>query len=76
MKKQLNLNQYHRYQGKVLTAHKEIPYDIQLSTRLILDELCFNWNKAYFEREINRSIDEKNKAAFLALSKQYKHYIV
>lgn len=76
MKKQMNFNQYHRYQGKVLKAHKEIPYEIQLKTRLMLDELCFNWNKAYFEREINRSIDENNKEAFLVLSEQYKDYII
>lgn len=75
MKKQKTVFRYYRYEGNVLHARREIPYELRLSSRMILDELCFNWNKARLEAAINSSIDERNEEKFLQLSKEYKHYI-
>ena len=73
-KQQLNYR-YCRYDGKELQAKREIPFEIKLSSRLILDELCYSWNKAKMEEAINIAIDQGNKDIFMNLSKQYKQYI-
>lgn len=75
MKKQKKIYHYHRYNGKLLKARREISYDIQMTTRLILDELCFNWNKRVLQEAIDRSIDEGNKTEFMTLSKTYKLFV-
>lgn len=75
MKKQKMIYRYYRYDGSVLHAKREIPYELKLSSRFILDELCFNWNKEKLEAAINRSIDTGNKQEFIKLSKAYSHYI-
>ena len=75
MKKQKMIYRYYRYDGAVLHAKREIPYELKLASRFILDELCFNWNKENLEAAINRSIDTGNKQKFLKLSKAYRHYI-
>ncbi|GGB51391.1 IDEAL domain-containing protein [Virgibacillus dakarensis] len=75
MKKQKVVYRYYRYDGNLLHAKREIPYELKLSSRLLLDELCFNWNKAQLEAAINKSIDEGNKTEFIKLSEEYKHFI-
>ncbi|WP_077324963.1 IDEAL domain-containing protein [Virgibacillus siamensis] len=75
MKKQKIVYRYVPYQGITIHARKEIPFELQLSSRLLLDEICFNWNKERLERAINTSIDAGNKEVFLALSEQYRQYI-
>lgn len=75
MKKQKMIYRTIRYDGKVLHAKREISYEIKLSTRLLLDELCFIKNKDMLEDKINRSIDEGDELTFKKLSKQYKQYI-
>ncbi|MCT2535536.1 IDEAL domain-containing protein [Aquibacillus koreensis] len=57
-----------------IAAKREISYEIKLASKLILDELCFNWNKARLEEEINESIDSNDKEKFLKLSKKYQLY--
>ncbi|WP_226037998.1 IDEAL domain-containing protein [Aquibacillus saliphilus] len=57
-----------------IVAKREISYEIKLASKLLLDELCFNWNKAKLEEQINDSIDSNDKKTFLDLSKQYQHY--
>lgn len=76
MKKQKRTFRCFRYDGVVLYAKREIPYEIKLYSKLILDELCFNSNKSMLESAINRSIDEGNEEDFLKLSKQYKRYLM
>lgn len=66
---------YYRYDGEVLQAKREIPFEVKLSSRLILDELCYTWNKAKIEDAINTAIDQRNKEEFINLSKRYKQYI-
>lgn len=75
MKKQKLVYRYFRYDGNVLHAKREIPYELKLSSRLLLDELCFSWNKAHLESAINHAIDEGNKEKFMKLSKEYKHFV-
>jgi len=75
MKKQKANYRYLRYEGHTLKARREISYEIKLSSRLILDELCFKWNKQQIEFAINRSIDTGNKELFLTLSEKYKSFL-
>ncbi|RFA35207.1 hypothetical protein CAI16_08840 [Virgibacillus dokdonensis] len=75
MKKQKIVYQFFRYNGKKVKAKREITFELRLSSRLLLDEICFNYNKAYLEKQINRSIDEGNKSEFLKWSKAYKTFL-
>ncbi|MGM8213669.1 IDEAL domain-containing protein [Virgibacillus sp. W0430] len=75
MEKQKVSYRYHRYEGKQIAARREIPYEIRLSSRLILDELCFKYNKEMLETEINAAIDKGSVDAFQKLSKSYSQYI-
>ncbi|MFD2042796.1 hypothetical protein ACFSTA_00570 [Ornithinibacillus salinisoli] len=75
MKKEKVIFRYHPYDGKVLQARREIPYEIKLTARLLLDEICFNWNKAQLEAKLNSSIEKGNKEAFSELRKAYLDYI-
>jgi len=75
VKKQKLIYRYYRYSGNVLHARREIPYELKLTTRLLLDELCFNWNKKRLEENINRAIDAGDKQTFLDLSEKYRHFI-
>ena len=75
MKKQRNNYRFSRYEGQALKAQREISYEIKLSSRLILDELCFKWNKQRLLAAINQSIDTSNEEDFLKLSKVYQLYI-
>ncbi|SDM01399.1 MULTISPECIES: IDEAL domain-containing protein [Sediminibacillus] len=58
-----------------IVARREISYEIKLATKLLLDELCFNWNKSRLEAQINNSIDASDREAFLSLSEQYQSYV-
>ncbi|NBJ69119.1 MULTISPECIES: IDEAL domain-containing protein [Clostridia] len=75
MKKQKIVFQFYRYNGKRIKAKREITFELRLSSRLLLDEICFNYNKALIEEQINRSIDEGNKDDFFKWSKAYKTFI-
>lgn len=75
MKKQKVLYRFHRYDGNVLHAKREIPYELKLTSRLLLDTLCFNWNKTQLEAAINHSIDTGDQKEFADLCETYKHYI-
>lgn len=75
MEKQKLICRFLPYEGKVIAAKREIPYEIKLSSRLILDELCFQYNKKTLEKAINVAIDTGRSDAFQELSKSYSHYI-
>src|SRR5699024_7827917 len=36
---------YYRYYGKPNNAKRDLPYEIKMTSRLLLDALCFEWNK-------------------------------
>jgi uncharacterized protein YpiB (UPF0302 family) len=67
--------EFRRYEGESLQAKREIPYEIRLQAQLILDELCFEWNKKMLEKQLNESIDTNNKKEFMRLSQLYKQYL-
>ncbi|MFD2655102.1 MULTISPECIES: IDEAL domain-containing protein [Gracilibacillus] len=69
------LKVFHMNSKSVLRARREIPYEIRLASQLVLDDLCFTWNKARLEEEINQSIDDNNKETFKKLSETYNSYI-
>lgn len=75
MKKQKTVYRCSRYEGKILYAKKEVSFELKLSSRLFLDELCFNWNKKKLKASINNAIDTGDREAFNKLSKEYKHFI-
>ncbi|WP_407272924.1 hypothetical protein [Radiobacillus sp. PE A8.2] len=60
--------------GSKIVAKREIPFEIKLAAKLILDDLCFSWNKTHLETKINESIDKMDKEGFMILSKQYQPY--
>jgi len=74
MKKQLTNYQLVCYVGKPLKAIREIPYEMQLTAQLILDELCFRWNKNRLETLIDQAIEQNDRERFLELSETYKAY--
>ncbi len=69
------LKKFDKNQQPVLNAKREIPFEIRLASQLVLDDLCFSWNKARLEEGINQSIDDNNKEAFETLSKTFSSYI-
>ncbi|WP_058308286.1 IDEAL domain-containing protein [Gracilibacillus massiliensis] len=69
------LRKFDKNEQLVLKAKREIPFEIRLASQLVLDDLCFSWNKARLEEDINQSIDENNKEAFETLSKTFNSYI-
>ncbi|WP_067730720.1 IDEAL domain-containing protein [Oceanobacillus damuensis] len=75
MKKEKIVYRFYRYQGKEWRAKREIPYELRLFARLIMDELCFNWNKARLEEEINISLENGHKDQFINLSEEFKHFV-
>ncbi|MEW9675058.1 IDEAL domain-containing protein [Lentibacillus sp. L22] len=75
MKKQKLVYKYFRYTGDMIHAKREIPYELRLASRMLLDELCFNWNKAHLEAAINQAIDNGDEVEFLRLSEKYKQFV-
>jgi DNA gyrase/topoisomerase IV subunit A len=75
MKKEKVIYRFYPYEGNVLKAKREISFEIQLSSRLILDEICFNWNKKMLEEKINDSIQDNNKEEFSRARESYLQYI-
>lgn len=75
MKKQKKVYSFFRYEGYPFYARKEIPYEFGLQAQLILDEICFNWNKQQLLNKIHQSFETSNRDAFLSLSEEYKQFI-
>ncbi|WP_047982525.1 hypothetical protein [Ornithinibacillus contaminans] len=75
MKKEKVIYRFCPYEGKVLNARREISFEIRLSSRLLLDELCFNWNKQVLEKKLNNSIEKGNIEEFRSVREQYLQYI-
>ncbi|MEI3614321.1 IDEAL domain-containing protein [Pseudogracilibacillus sp. SO30301A] len=75
MKKEKVNYKFFRYDGKVLLAKKEIPYEMKLTARLILDQLCYTWNKKQLQKQLNEALDNEEKEEFNKLSESYKSFI-
>ncbi|MDY0395993.1 IDEAL domain-containing protein [Virgibacillus halophilus] len=75
MKKEKVIYRFNRYIGKTLYAKKEMPFEISLNSRMLLDELCFKENKKRLEQQLNTALDQGNAEAFHKLSEAYKQYV-
>ncbi|MEN2767746.1 IDEAL domain-containing protein [Ornithinibacillus xuwenensis] len=75
MKKEKVIYRFCPYEGKVLNAKREISFEIRLASRLLLDELCFKWNKKMLEEKINDSIEKGNREEFASVREEYLNYI-
>lgn len=64
-----------RYEGGVINARRATPYEIQLTSRIMLDNLCFTWNKKQLQKRIDKALDLGQKEKFMKLSEEYKQYI-
>jgi len=74
MKKQKLNYRFYRYEGKMLLAKNETPFEIKLASRMILDQLCYEWNKKYLQQKINDAIDSGDEHAFNKYGKLYRNY--
>ncbi|HLQ82928.1 MAG TPA: IDEAL domain-containing protein [Pseudogracilibacillus sp.] len=52
----------------------ETPYHMQLTARLALDEVCYEWNETYLLKQINHALDTSNKELFNEYSLKYKKF--
>ncbi|WP_163537156.1 IDEAL domain-containing protein [Gracilibacillus sp. YIM 98692] len=78
MKKEKVIYRLKSFEGtarKRINARREIPYELKLASQLVLDELCFHWNKARLEEELNESIDQNDQTKFKELSEEYQNYV-
>lgn len=75
MKKEKLIYKYKRYEGNVSSARKEIPFEFRLTSRMILDEICFQYNKQIIETSINQAIADDNKEKFMKSSEAFKQFI-
>ncbi|MFC2947929.1 IDEAL domain-containing protein [Virgibacillus sediminis] len=75
MKKEKTLYRFLRYKGKQIEAKKEIPFELKMTSRLVLDELCFNWNRKHVEDKIDDTLTSGDKQEFARWSEVYKEYI-
>ncbi|HLR62103.1 MAG TPA: IDEAL domain-containing protein [Lentibacillus sp.] len=75
MNQQKMTYQLYRYAGKAMKAKRDVPFELKLSAQLVLDEMCFSWNKQKLESAINHAIDTGDREKFVQLSKEYRHYI-
>lgn len=53
----------------------EMPYHMQLTARLVLDNLCYKWNKTYLLKRINYALETSNKQLFHEYSSKYKKFM-
>ncbi|MFD1361364.1 IDEAL domain-containing protein [Lentibacillus salinarum] len=75
MKKQKMTYQLYRYTGTAIKATREVPFELKLSAQLLLDEVCFNWNKQRLETAINHAIDTGDREQFKQLCEEYRSFI-
>ncbi|KGX85303.1 IDEAL domain-containing protein [Pontibacillus litoralis] len=59
---------------KKVTAKKEVAFELKLASVLVLDELCYMWNKHHIEAQLNDAIDQQDKERFMELSELYKPF--
>lgn len=74
MKKEKLIYRFYRYDGKMLLAKKETPFEIKLTARLVLDSLCYNWNKKQLLQELDKAIDHGDEQNFKQLSQAFRNF--
>lgn len=58
----------------VIHAKKEITFEMKLATKLLLDELRYEWIKARLQQLIDEALDRGDRDAFIQLSELYVTY--
>ncbi|MBM7551125.1 IDEAL domain-containing protein [Thalassobacillus pellis] len=62
------------FRDKTIYAKRELSFGLQLASRLILDELSYQFNKTRLDAEINDAIEMEDRDRFDRLSKEYVPY--
>ncbi|UOQ92719.1 IDEAL domain-containing protein [Halobacillus shinanisalinarum] len=62
------------FRNREITAKRELSFGIQLASRLLLDQLSFQFNKERLDKQINSAIDNNDREEFDRLSEQYQFY--
>lgn len=75
MKKHKVIYRFNRYDGEVLLAKIEIPFEMKLQATLILDQLCYSWNKKQLQKQLDDALARGDEKQFEELSKAYRNYI-
>lgn len=75
MKKEKVVLMFFRYDGKPVQAKREVPFEMRLQARMILDEMCFQYNRARLEENLNKALEERNKSVFVEYSEALKEFI-
>ncbi|HEY4600062.1 MAG TPA: IDEAL domain-containing protein [Cerasibacillus sp.] len=75
MNKEKTIYRFKRYQGNRVQAKREISFEMMLSARLLLDEICFQRNKEQLMTAIDTAIESGDQEMFQTLSEFYKQYV-
>lgn len=75
MKKEKVPYTFSRYDGKPVQANKELPFEMRLQARLMLDEICFLYNKKMLEKYLNKALIDGNKEEFMEYSDRYREFL-
>jgi len=75
MKKEKVVFNFNRYDGKMLLAKNEISFDIQLTSRLLLDQLCYEFNKQQLQKRLDEALIKGDEKLFKELSVEYRQYL-
>ncbi len=68
-----HLQRFDRNPVKVIQARREISSEIRLAAKMVLDDICFQGNKARLDEAINQALDQSNEEAFQTLTKEYRY---
>lgn len=74
MKKHLPNQHINKSQKNQFDTIKEAPFEVAITARLILDDICYRWNKKQLQHEINEALDKGDYEAFMELSEKYRAY--
>lgn len=75
MKKEKVVMIFFRYDGKPVQAKREVSFELRLQARLILDEICFQYNRFRLEESLNKALENRDKSAFVEHSEALKEFI-
>lgn len=75
MKKEKVVMMFFRYDGKPVQAKREVSFELRLEARMILDEICFLYNKCRLEESLNKALENRDKYAFIEHSEALKEFI-
>ncbi|HLS67656.1 MAG TPA: IDEAL domain-containing protein [Pseudogracilibacillus sp.] len=72
MKKERTVYKFYRYAGKAIVAKKDTPFEMKLQATLLLDDLCYTWNKEQLQRQLDEALDRRDRETFMTLSEKYR----